>query len=63
MTATPDGNTLMFSNSSSHSIASLGSTAVKYDPVKDLEPVGAVARTHSRLSCCRPYRTALLKNL
>ena len=43
MTATPDGYTLMFSNSSSHSIASLGSTAVKYDPVTDLEPVGAVA--------------------
>jgi tripartite-type tricarboxylate transporter receptor subunit TctC len=42
MTAEPDGYTLLFSNSPTHVIASLGNASFAYDPLKDFAPVAMV---------------------
>jgi tripartite-type tricarboxylate transporter receptor subunit TctC len=42
MTAEPDGYTLLFSNSPTHVIASLGNATFTYDPLNDFAPVAMV---------------------
>jgi tripartite-type tricarboxylate transporter receptor subunit TctC len=42
MAAEPDGYTLLFSNSPTHVIASLGSASFSYDPLEDFVPVAMV---------------------
>jgi tripartite-type tricarboxylate transporter receptor subunit TctC len=42
MTAEPDGYTLLFSNSPTHVIASLGNASFTYDPLNDFAPVAMV---------------------
>ena len=42
MTAEPDGYTLLFSNSPTHVVASLGHPSLAYDPLKDFAPIAMV---------------------
>jgi len=42
MTAEPDGYTLLFSNSPTHIVASLGHASLPYDPLKDFAPIAMV---------------------